>query len=124
MAKVLVIEDNPAIGLVMRIALMDEGHQVDVKQNAQEGLSMMKNGRIPDLVVTDLFLSGMGGRELIRKMRSDERLHDVPAVIITGSIPCPEILPQENEYQGLFIKPFDLNDVLDTVSKLTKHTAL
>lgn len=124
MAKILVVEDNPAIGMVMRIALTDEGHQVEVRKNAREGLAFMENGIIPDIVLTDLIMDGMDGRELIRKMRESHKLHDIPAVIITGCVPSSDILPPENEFQGLLIKPFDIEDVICTVDRLTANLSI
>ena len=118
MAKIMVVEDNPGIGMVLQIALSDEGHQVDLHKRADEGLSIMQSGSIPDLVLTDLNMSGMNGRDLIKKMRNDQHLRSIPAVIITGSIPSPEILPKEHEFQGLLLKPFDIQDVVSTVAKL------
>jgi len=123
LAKVLVVEDNPTIGMVMQIALTEEGHVVQLKNNALDGLSYMQKGNIPDIVLTDLIMGGMDGRSLIIKMRHDHRLHDIPAVIITGCIPHPGILPKQHEFQGLLIKPFDIQDVLDTVSQLTSAVA-
>jgi len=118
MARILVVEDNPTIGMVIKMALTDKGHQVEIMGSAQEGLNHMENGEIPDLVFTDLNLKGMNGRELIKRMRSNQRLNHIPTVIITGNVPSPDILPHKEEYQGLLIKPFDLDDVIGTVSKL------
>ena len=119
MANVLVVEDNPSIGLVIELALTDEGHHVELLKNALDGLSIMQNAQVPDLVLTDLRLPGMNGRDFVLKMRSDHRLQGVPVVIITGSIPEPKILPNSDQYQGLLLKPFDLDDLTDTVSRLT-----
>ncbi|NLL52900.1 MAG: response regulator [Peptococcaceae bacterium] len=123
MARILVVEDNPMIGMVMQIALSDEGHEIDILNCAVESLKVMENGKIPDLVFTDLNLKGVNGCELIRKMRCNKRLNHIPAVIITGDIPSPDILPHEDEYQGLLIKPFDLREVTGIVAKLIQHTA-
>jgi len=119
LAYVLVVEDNPTIGLVIEVALTDEGHHVELRQNAMDGLVSMYNNLLPDLVLTDLQLPGMNGRDLIIKMRDDQRLQDIPIMIITGSIPAPEILPSSDQYQGLLIKPFDLDDLIAAVANLT-----
>jgi CheY-like chemotaxis protein len=119
LANVLVVEDNPSIGLVIELALTDEGHHVELRQNALDGLSIMQNAPVPDLVLTNLRLPGMNGRDFVLKMRSDHRLQGVPVVIITGSIPETNILPNADLYQGLLLKPFDLDDLTDTVLRLT-----
>lgn len=119
MAKILVVDDDPSIRMFIKTALNIEGHEVELKENALEGLAFMRTGKIPDLVVTDLLMRVMGGRELINAMREDYQLRDIPAVIITGCIPMPGVLPEENQFQGLLIKPFDLEVFLDTIVRLT-----
>lgn len=120
MAKILVIDDDPSIRIFIKTALNIEGHEVELKENALEGLAFMRTGEIPDLVVTDLLMDVMGGSELINAMREDYQLRDIPAIIITGCIPMPGVLPEENKFQGLLIKPFDLDDFLETVARLTR----
>lgn len=118
MAKIIVVEDNMAIAMVIQIALRDEGHGVEILKNAQEALTFMQNGFIPDLLLTDLMLGGMNGRDLIIKMRDDQILRSVPAVIITGCVPMPELLPAPDQFQGFLNKPFDLDDLIDLVDRL------
>lgn len=121
MARILVVEDNPTIAMVMEIALTDEGHEVVIGNNGMEGLAIMQSKRIPDLVLTDLNMSGIdgNGRDLISKMRDNDQLRNIPAVIITGSIPNPRILPESHQFQGLLIKPFDIDELVNTVARLT-----
>ena len=123
MAQILVVEDNPAIGMVIQIALTDEGHQVELRKNGLEGLSLMESGRITDLVITDLIMEKMSGRDLIRTMRNDHQMCSIPVVIITGCIPNFEIFPEENQFQGLLLKPFNLEDLIAIVARLTSTVA-
>jgi CheY-like chemotaxis protein len=119
-AKILVIEDDPAIRMVLETALLLDGYEVEVHKNALEGLTSMQSGMIPDLVLTDLIMSVMDGRTLIKTMRDDAQLQNIPAVIITGCIPKQEVLPEADQFQGLLIKPFDIGDLLELVAMLTR----
>ena len=119
MAKILVIDDDPAIGMIIQIALTMDGHEVVVRTDALDGLALMQNDAIPDLVLTDLIMGIMNGRDFIQKMRLDPRLSSIPTVVITGCIPQPGILPETNQYQGLLIKPFCIEDLISTVARLT-----
>lgn len=123
MAYILVIDDDLAIRVLINTALTYEGHEVDVLKNGLEGLSLMKSGKIPDLVLTDLNMDVMNGRDLIIKMRVDSQLHNIPAVIMTGSILTPGILPETDQFQGLLRKPFDIKDLITTVDSLTREVA-
>ncbi|UWG98676.1 response regulator [Dehalobacter sp. DCM] len=116
MNRILVVEDNPLIGMVIQTALTDDGHNVEVRKNALEGLYLMKSGYVPDLLLTDLIMQGMGGRDLIQRMRNDNQLRHIPAVIITAAIPNRDNLPEANQYQGFLSKPFNIDDLLRTVN--------
>ena len=118
MAIVFSIDDNPLISMVIKLALTDEGHSVVTYDNCSEAYAKLEKGLKPDLILVDLNMPGMNGKELVEKMRSNSKLDYIPVAIITGSIPSTEILPAKDSYQALVIKPFDLQDLIDTVEGL------
>lgn len=73
---------------------------------------------LPDLVMTDMRLPGRSGKEVVEKMRSVEHLVDVPAILMTGSFPDSETFPDKESYQGILEKPFDLEELKETVNHL------
>ena len=66
--KILVVEDEPAIGSAIRIALADEGHTVDVVANAADALDWI-GATTYGLVILDVILGGVSGFELCRSLR-------------------------------------------------------
>jgi CheY-like chemotaxis protein len=61
---VLVVEDNRAVRLMMAVTLEREGYHVDTAANGDEALALARSGRIFDLLVTDLVMPGMSGRNV------------------------------------------------------------
>ncbi|KKM08698.1 hypothetical protein SY88_22940 [Clostridiales bacterium PH28_bin88] len=118
MARVLVIEDEPGIAMVLREVLREEGHNVITVPNGVSGLERLRRAPVPEIVLVDLVMPRMNGRAVVEAMRSDPMLQDIPVIIITGSLPCAENLPPEGSYQAFISKPFDLTDVLETVHSL------
>ncbi|MDR3587595.1 MAG: response regulator [Desulfosporosinus sp.] len=118
MANVFTIDDNPSISMVINLALTDEGHNVVAFNNCSEAYAKLETGSKPDIILVDLKMPGMNGKELVEKMRSNPNMDYIPVTIITGSIPSTEILPPKNTYQALIIKPFDLHELIDTVNRL------
>ena len=118
MAIVFTIDDNPLISMVIKLALTDEGHSVVAFDNCSEAHAKLEKGLKPDIILVDLNMPGMNGKELVEKMRSNPKLDYIPVTIITGSIPSAEILPPKDTYQALIIKPFDLQELIDTVKRL------
>ncbi|MBZ5592211.1 MAG: response regulator transcription factor [Acidobacteriia bacterium] len=78
-AKILVVDDEPQIRRMMRATLTSSGHQVDEARTGEEGLEKFREF-LPDLVLLDLNMPGMGGLEACRALRSGS---DVPIIILT-----------------------------------------
>ncbi len=80
-AKILVIDDEPEIGLLFSKILSEEGHKVLVSLDGKEGISMVKREQ-PDLVFLDLKLPGMDGIEVLREIRRFDK--DLLVIVLTG----------------------------------------
>ena len=118
MSIVFTIDDNPLISMVIELALKDEGHSVLAFDNCSEAYAKLEIGLKPDIILVDLRMPGMNGKEFVEKMRTNPKLDYIPVVIVTGSIPSVENLPPQDTYQALVIKPFDLQELINTVEKL------
>ena len=78
-AKILVVDDEPQIRRMMRATLTGTGHQVDEARTGEEALEKFR-AFLPDLVLLDLNMPGMGGLETCRELRNGS---DVPIIILT-----------------------------------------
>ncbi len=119
MARVLVIEDEPGIAMVLRIALSDEGHEVTTAPDGLTGLKLLSRSPSPEIVFVDLNMPGLSGRAVIETMLDSPWLKQIPVVIISGSMPGSPHFPPRGTYSAIITKPFDLNDVIDTANYLT-----
>lgn len=68
MARVLVIDDDPSLLKALKLGLRAGGHEVTVAPNGEQGLTQTAAAR-PDVVILDLGLPGMGGLEVLRRIR-------------------------------------------------------
>lgn len=80
MTKILVIDDETNIRDLVSVYLRAAGYEVETAENGAEGLERFRTGS-PDLVVLDLMLPGMDGREVCREIRKETR---VPIVMLTA----------------------------------------
>jgi len=78
-AKILVVDDEPQIRRMMRATLTSSGYQVDEARTGEEALEKFRVF-LPDLVLLDLNMPGMGGLEACRSMRDGS---EVPIIILT-----------------------------------------
>ena len=68
MAYILVVDGDGATRTVVRTLLEEAGHAVGEAQNGRDGLASMGR-RVPDLVITEVYLEGMEGIEFLRAVR-------------------------------------------------------
>lgn len=81
----------------------------------------MQQNRKPELILLDLFMPGMSGKEFIQKMVSDPNCRDIPIILITGSVPNKKDFPAAGSYHDFICKPFDINEVIIKVERILKH---
>ena len=114
MLRVLLVEDEALISLVISIALEDAGYHVTVAMDGLEGLRIAQQDQ-PELIITDFMMPRMTGVELIRALR--EAGFTRPIILAT-SIP-EENLPEQTEYDAYIHKPYREADVLAAIARVT-----
>ena len=80
MQHVLVVEDDPALSDAFSIVLRKEGYQVTVAFNGKEALQKV-DGSMPDLILLDLLMPIMGGKEFLEKF---ENTNDIPVIVLSN----------------------------------------
>ncbi|MEO8211858.1 MAG: PAS domain-containing protein, partial [Myxococcales bacterium] len=79
---VLVVEDEPTVRKLIRHVLADLGYHVLTASNGLEALTIFEEGQAVDVLVTDLVMPGLGGRELAARVR--ERSPTLPILFMSG----------------------------------------
>lgn len=127
--EILLVEDSvPAAKLAMGgVKRGDFEHRLTWLRDGQEASDFLHQTGLfaqapqPDLILLDLGLPGKDGRELLREIRADEQLKDIPVVILTASTDQTDIVRSENlKVEGYLIKPLDLEKFLKLVRKLKR----
>lgn len=84
--RILIVDDSPIIRAMLKRAIEMTGADIDATDMAENGIEAIKslaaNGA--DLVLADLNMPGMGGIELIKKMKANEHFSDVPVAVISS----------------------------------------
>lgn len=71
MARILLIDDDDAVREILRLMLSQLGHSIVEARNGQEGLDLF-HPAAHDLVMTDLIMPGMGGIEVVQRLRKHQ----------------------------------------------------
>ena len=114
--RILVIEDDNEVRLMVRQMLERAGHEVAEAINGDEGVESYRQ-RPVDLVITDILMPGKDGVETIRELRRD--FPEVRIIAMTGFRGTFSRLPAA-EYLGAkrtLVKPFSSKQLLDAVDE-------
>ncbi|WP_269715615.1 response regulator [Caulobacter sp. NIBR2454] len=82
--EILLVEDSETQALQLRALLETEGYRVERAATAEAALETL-NARLPDLVIADVHLPGMDGRELSRQIRLNGRTRAIPVLMLTSA---------------------------------------
>jgi two-component system cell cycle response regulator DivK len=83
MARILIVEDNPANLKLATLLLEKAGHMVLSAIDAESGLTMARKDR-PDLILMDVQLPGMDGLEATALLKQDPATKDIPVIALTA----------------------------------------
>jgi CheY-like chemotaxis protein len=110
---ILIVDDDEAIRDALREALETEGYETALATQGQEALTWLGEHPRPALVLLDLMMPVMDGWEVIDELRQEDRLSEIPIVVITafgrdlrGATGMP-----------ILRKPIELVDLLSTVGR-------
>ena len=80
---ILLVDDDPAVRLTLSRALTDSGYQVRTATVGQAALTILQGSEtLPAIVITDLYMTGIGGEELARVLT--RRYPDLPVIFMTA----------------------------------------
>lgn len=118
--RILVIEDEREIAMIMRMRLESLGYEVVEAFDGVQGLKKAK-GCSPDLILLDLVLPKMAGTQVLAELKKEEKYKKIPVIIVTGLAPDAtndqEILAQADAF---FLKPFDTIELMATIADFLK----
>lgn len=112
--RVLVIEDDEHLREVMEVIISIEGCEARSAADGAAALEIIRTWE-PDLILLDLYMPGMDGREFLNTYRqTSERM--APVILLTGSTQSPGDVA-ELGVAGSLPKPFNVNDLLELVAQ-------
>ena len=116
--KILMIEDEEIMIDLLQRKIAQEGYEISVARNGEEGLAAMKEKK-PDLVLLDIIMPKMGGFEVMEKMQKDKDLKKIPVIVISNSGQPVEIdRAQKMGAEDWLIKTqFDPKEVIEKIKK-------
>jgi CheY-like chemotaxis protein len=82
--KILIVEDEEIILDLLKKKLSQEGYEISVARDGEEGLRIIKAIK-PNLVLLDIIMPKMGGFEVMEEMQKDQELRGIPVIVVSNS---------------------------------------
>ncbi len=122
MYRVLVVDDDPMVTRLVRINLELEQFEVEEAWDGRTAMKMMRENP-PDLLVLDIMMPQMDGWEILRLMREDEALKDLPVVVLTAKVQDEDMARGwRMGADGYIVKPFNPVNLADALRKVLSAT--
>lgn len=116
--RILVIEDQPEVRNLLKLALTRAGCEVATAETGTEGLQLAETGKF-DLITSDVDLPDMNGFEVCSRLKNHAELRNTPVVLVTGRFSEEDVRRGREVGAADYItKPFDLVSFL---ARLLSH---
>ncbi|MBI4055031.1 MAG: response regulator [Elusimicrobia bacterium] len=115
--RVLVVDDEPALTMLLKDNLELEGFEVTTASNGREGLETAQREK-PDLILLDVAMPEMNGIEMCQKIKNDGDLKSIPVIFLSafGQQSDIDAGMQAGAFK-YFIKPCDMEDLLAAIQQ-------
>lgn len=121
----ILIADDDKVSRVLLRRILEQvpGYRVSDANSGEKAWELMDTGLVPDLFMLDLHLPGIGGLELLKRVRADDRLRNLSVVICTAVGTRESVLEAASlDISGYLLKPLSAAKVFEQVNKSVQRT--
>lgn len=112
--RIVYIEDEPFFAKTMSQLLADAGYPTEIAEDGEKGLALVKNVK-PDLILLDLVLPKLDGKEVLKQLKADRDLKDIPVMVLSNlSAEADQKEAEKLGAEGFFVKAMTLPSVVVT----------
>ncbi|MFP4079553.1 MAG: chemotaxis response regulator CheY [Ectothiorhodospira sp.] len=117
--KILIVDDFSTMRRIIKNLLRDLGYNnTSEADDGNTALPMLKNGNF-EFLVTDWNMPGMPGIDLLRAVRADPRLKDLPVLMVTAEAKREQIIEAAQAgVNGYIVKPFTAETLREKIDKI------
>jgi two-component system response regulator VicR len=119
MPTILVVDDEPSVTKLLSMLLTSEGYEVITARTGEECLRKIETTK-PDLVIMDMMLPGMDGKETVEKIRENPDTANVKVIFLTVAYMSDVGITEMKNLRVLdyIVKPFKKEDLVKRIKKV------
>ncbi len=121
--KILIVNDDRQVSLALSIRLKAADYDVDVAGDGESGLQKLA-ASAPDVVLLDMRMPGIDGLEVMRRMKRDPRLADIPVIFVSANAQETAKRAALSAGGKFFLeKLFESRALLEAVRRMLEHNS-
>lgn len=114
---ILILEDDPAVQLLMRKQLVAHGFQVTCADDGLDGLIKLEQVK-PDLIICDVMMPNLDGIEFVKAVKGHADTQKIPIIFLTAKTDPRSMIDGINVGARFYVtKPFQIDDLLSKVQR-------
>ena len=118
--KILVVDDKTEFRRLTK-TILSSNYQVESAENGVEALSLLQNGYMPDLIVSDLMMPVLGGKGLVDQIKASGAFKHIPIIILSSIDKTDEKIQLIKMGADDYVeKPYNPSELLVRIQKLLK----
>jgi len=114
--KILVVDDDPDIGTMIKMMLEYKGYAVTVTDRGDMAEDLLRNDGY-DLMIMDMLLSGVNGIDICARVKKNQETSEIPVLMISAHPNAKDICLQAGADEFIS-KPFDMEEMFSKIRKL------
>ena len=116
---IVIVEDDQSIREMLQLAIESEGYDVRTASNGEAAFALLKELRVPCLILTDLMMPKMNGYEFIELASKAHTVASIPIVVVSATPNEADmmVMTESGKIKGLVKKPVDLDYLLNIVHR-------
>lgn len=120
-AKLLLVEDDPALSELLEYRFQNEGYEVRCTSDGDEAM-VLASEDVPDLIILDWMIEGTSGIEVCRRLRRDKETAHVPIIMLTArEAEDDRVRGLETGADDYLTKPFSPRELLARVAAVMRR---
>ena len=120
--KILIVDDRTEFRRLTK-SILSTNYQVESAQNGVEAMALLQNGQFePDLIVTDLIMPVMGGKDLLQQLKSSGVYSNIPVIVLSSIDKSDEKIKLIKMGADDYLeKPYNPAELIVRIEKLLKN---
>jgi two-component system sensor histidine kinase/response regulator len=116
--KILVVDDEKDLLLILEKGLSAEGYSVITADNGHDGIASART-KHPDLMILDRVLGDIQGEEVATRLRKDPETRNIPVIFLSALLSAPNNVERFTilDNSDLLTKPYNFEDLIEVIEK-------